>query len=78
MIVAYIMIKTVSGKERNVHSELKGFCNGVKEVAIIYGEYDIFVKYQGKSTMEVSKFVHEILRKIAGVKATTTFIAESV
>jgi DNA-binding Lrp family transcriptional regulator len=74
MAIAYTLVKVEPGKEREVFQAIKGI-RGVQEVAIISGEYDIFVKFDVESPIELAKSVLDSLRKISGLKSTVTYKA---
>lgn len=74
MITAYTMLKVDTGKEKEVFDFVKGL-RGVKEATVIYGDYDILVKFEVESTIILSKYILETLRKHPGVITTTTYMA---
>jgi DNA-binding Lrp family transcriptional regulator len=47
--------------------------NGIYEVDIISGEYDLLLKARGSSLDDIGKLVVEKLRQIKGVERTLTF-----
>ena len=40
MVVAYVLLIVKPGEEANVGEKLKGM-KGIKDVSVVYGEYDI-------------------------------------
>lgn len=73
MVTAYIMVEVESGTENEVAKALKKK-TGVKDVGVVYGEYDIVLKVEVKSMEDLQTFVLS-LRKERGVRRTTTMIA---
>ena len=47
--------------------------NGIFEVHIISGEYDLLLKVRGESLEEIGKLVVDKIRKLKGVGKTLTF-----
>ncbi|AGK60577.1 transcriptional regulator, AsnC family [Archaeoglobus sulfaticallidus PM70-1] len=72
MLLAYILINTEIGDEEKVYDALMNM-NGVMEVHIVYGVYDIVVKAQAEDTDTLRKIVENI-RKKAGLRSTLTLI----
>ena len=73
MVTAYIMVEVDSGTENDVAGSIKKM-DGVKDVGIVYGEYDIVLKVEVGSMEGLQNFVLS-LRKEKGIKRTTTMIA---
>ena len=73
MVTAYIMVEVDSGTENDVAAAIKKM-DGVKDVGIVYGEYDIVLKVEVGSMEGLQNFVLS-LRKEKGIKRTTTMIA---
>jgi len=73
MVTAYIMVEVESGAENEVAKALKKK-PGVKDVGVVYGEYDIVLKVEVKAMEGLQAFVLS-LRKERGVRRTTTMIA---
>jgi len=73
MVTAYILIVTEVGKEYDVVRKLKEMKSTV-EVAVVYGEYDAFVKFTVGNLKELDAIVTEI-RKIPGIIRTITLIS---
>lgn len=76
MVTAYILILTESNKEQAVLNELQEL-DEVKKADILYGEYDIIAEIELESLEQLSGFVLNNLRKIKGIKQTSTLIATS-
>lgn len=73
MVTAYILIVTEVGKEYDVVRKLKEMKSTV-EVAVVYGEYDAFVKFVVDNLKELDAIVTDI-RKISGIIRTITLIS---
>ena len=71
MSEAYVLINVGSGSEDKVLSEIKK-TQGVKEVYVSYGVYDLIVKVAADSTEEMKEIVTHHLRNINGVVSTLT------
>ncbi len=72
MVEAYVLIKVESGKEYDVARKVEGI-EGVKEVLITYGMYDMIVKVEAGTINKLKEIVLSI-RKIDGVVETVTLI----
>ena len=73
MITAYILLRTVIAREHEVAQAIRGI-QGVTEVKIVFGEYDIVVKAEVEDVRALDQIVTAI-RKIDGVATTSTLIA---
>ncbi|OYT30861.1 MAG: AsnC family transcriptional regulator [Thermofilum sp. ex4484_79] len=71
-VTAYVLLNIRSGKEYEIADKLKSI-NGVKEVTITYGLWDIVVKVEVGCLGELDKIVFTI-RRIDGVEQTTTLV----
>jgi len=72
MLLAYILINTEIGDEEKVYEALKEI-EGVIEVHIVYGVYDIVAKVQAEDTDGLRGIVERI-RKKSGLRSTLTLI----
>ena len=71
MLVSLILIKTETGKERGVESEVHKI-KGVREAHLLFGVYDISVKVECGSLEELTHIVIDEIRRIPGVRETKT------
>jgi len=71
MAKAYVLITVGTGVEDNVLSDVKKI-EGVKEVYVSYGAYDLIVKVVADSLDEMKEIVTHHLRTINNVKSTLT------
>lgn len=74
MVTAYIMIIVEPGSEIKVAERLMKE-KEVRDVAIVYGEYDIVTKVEVETMEDLQKFLSEKVRSINEVEKTTTLIA---
>jgi Lrp/AsnC family transcriptional regulator for asnA, asnC and gidA len=70
---AYVLFGVGSGLEEQVYEKLKSV-NGVQEVFVSYGVYDLIVKIKTDSMEELKELVSYRLRRITGVRSTLTLI----
>jgi DNA-binding Lrp family transcriptional regulator len=73
MVIAYVMIVTEPGTESKIAKELKKK-ESVKDVGVVYGEYDIILKIEVSSMLDLQNFILE-MRKSKGIQRTTTMIS---
>lgn len=74
-ITAFILVITDVGEEKKVVERVKAeFSEYVKEAWITYGEYDAIIKVKVPNMMKLDEVVTGI-RKVRGVRRTTTLIA---
>ena len=71
-IVAYILLITDSVNTEEIFKKLKSI-ESVKEVHMIYGDYDIIFKVEVKNLAELSSFTMDI-RKNFNIKSSSTLI----
>ncbi|MEM2954567.1 MAG: Lrp/AsnC ligand binding domain-containing protein [Candidatus Nanoarchaeia archaeon] len=76
MVIAYILAIVKSGAEREVIDALKNEPK-IKEVRLVYGEYDIVIKVELGEISELSEFVLDKIRSIGAIEKTTTLIVAS-
>lgn len=73
MIVAYLLAKVEAGKDKEALQEIKKM-SGVKQVASVYGIYDLHVEVSFDTMEELDKFIFEGIRKVLGIKETVTLV----
>ncbi|MHA2273093.1 MAG: Lrp/AsnC family transcriptional regulator [Candidatus Hodarchaeales archaeon] len=71
MPMVFVFINSELGAEEEVIAALQAI-GGVKEMAIVYGVYDIVVKVVASSMDEIKTIIHEQIRKVEGVQTTLT------
>jgi len=72
---AYIMITCEGGREEYVMSQLKPI-EGITEIQGIYGAYDIIIKIESPTVDSLRDAILLDVRKISGIRATTTIVCE--
>jgi len=70
---AYVQIALENADENKVKEHLKGFPQ-VKDVHILFGEWDLMAKLEIESPEALAAFVMEHVRSVEGVKLTSTLI----
>ncbi len=73
MASAYVLITTKSGSERVVVEALRKL-QEIKEIHILYGEYDIIAKVQVSDIQELNNFLIGKVRSIGSIEKTSTLI----
>ena len=71
MILGFVLIKVMPGKERYVYDKLKDL-KEVNELHPLFGEYDLIAKITAKDLEELSDIVVNKIRAIDGVVETKT------
>lgn len=66
-----VLVKSEMGHEMDVMSELLKI-DQVKEAKGTFGLYDIFVKIEANSSLEITDIITKQIRKIKHVVSTTT------
>jgi len=69
--LAFVLVKSEIGHEMEVLQNILKI-DGVKEVMGTYGQYDIFVKIQVPSRLEIEKIITKKIRGMRNVVSTTT------
>jgi DNA-binding Lrp family transcriptional regulator len=71
MEIAYVLVKSEMVHEMDVMSELLKI-DQVKEAKGTFGLYDIFVKIEADSSLNIADIITKQIRKINHVVSTTT------
>ena len=74
MVLVYIMAAIEAGKEESVLESIKTI-KEVQRASLTYGIYDLCVQVEFQTLDELTNFVFNTIRKIDGVKDTTTLIS---
>ncbi len=74
MVTAFVLIVVDSGSEKGVADTLDG-SDGVDDVEIIYGDYDLIAKIHVPDISNLGDFIMNNIRSIKGVRRTSTLIA---
>lgn len=73
MAVAYIMINTETGTEKEVIEALRNF-KEVREAHSVYGAYDIVARLEANTMEEIKNALSWKIRRLDKVRSTTTTI----
>jgi DNA-binding Lrp family transcriptional regulator len=76
MTKAYVLITTEIGKGDQVHDSLKQV-EGVQDVSIVAGTYDIVAVLQAPDARDVGRIVMGPIQKMPGVMSTVTLMVMS-
>lgn len=76
-VVAYTLVRTNHHEVHKLVNEIRKL-QFVKEIAPVYGEYDMIVKTETRSIRELTLFIYNRLRAIPGLKATKTMIVARI
>lgn len=71
--VAFVLINAELGSEEDLARELKRI-EGVSEVYIVYGVYDIIAKVEADSMEKVKEIITWKIRRLPKVRSTLTMI----
>ncbi len=72
-MLAYLMITLNSSREQEVYNLLKNMPE-IKEVHILFGEWDLIALVEVESTEHLGTFVIEKIRSLPEVELTSTMI----
>ncbi len=73
MATAYVLINTDMGYEGEVLKQLKEM-QGVKEVYLVYGVYDIIAKIEAETMEQVKEIITWKIRRLEKVRSTLSMI----
>ena len=70
------MVKVDVGRDREVFTEIQNLQKiyRVKEVASVFGVYDLVVKVEAEAHKDLETVVFDALRQIPGVRETITLV----
>ncbi len=71
MVIAFVLINTVPGKESEVFKKLSQLEN-VSEVYTLFGEYDMIVKIETKDYSQLESMVLDKIRTMPSIVDTKT------
>ncbi|UCD26658.1 MAG: Lrp/AsnC ligand binding domain-containing protein [Candidatus Bathyarchaeota archaeon] len=72
-VLAYVLVTLQSGSEKNVLKKVANF-EEVREVDLVYGEYDAIVKVKVDEMSRLDEFLTDRLRVLPDIYLTTTMI----
>ncbi|MBM1154441.1 Lrp/AsnC ligand binding domain-containing protein [archaeon] len=73
MALAFVLVSVDVGKEAYVADVLRQI-DGVKEVSVVYGIYDLVVRLEVESMHEVREIVVQQIRQNPYVRSTVTML----
>lgn len=74
MVKAYVLMVVRPGTETKVADTLNKM-REVKDISVVYGEYDIVCKIMVASMDDLQKFIAKRIRGIKDVERTSTMVA---
>ena len=73
MVVAFVMLNVAPGKEETVREQVSAV-EGVEEVHVVYGIYDMVVKVAADAIADIKDIVTRMIRTLPEVRSTLTMI----
>ncbi|MCF2143396.1 MAG: Lrp/AsnC ligand binding domain-containing protein [Candidatus Heimdallarchaeota archaeon] len=73
MVEAYVLINVKGGSESELFEKLAKI-NGVKEIALVWGLFDIIMKIKAESANALDKLVSDEIRKYSNISSTMTML----
>ena len=77
MAVGYVLINVKPGLELRAFETIKAM-DGIADVDLLFGDYDIIVKIVAESMGTIAKIVVENIRQVDGVDNTKTLAGAEV
>lgn len=77
MAVGYVLINVKPGLELQAYETIKEM-EGITDVDLLFGDYDIIVKIVAESMGKIAKIVVEHIRQVKGVDNTKTLAGAEV
>ena len=74
MVVAYVLLIVKPGEESNVAEKLKKK-KEVKDVSVVYGEYDIIAQVEMPNMEGLQNFLIKEIRAMDEIERTSTMIS---
>ena len=71
MVIAFVLITTKPGSEKDIYTELKDF-KEIIELYPLFGEYDLIVRLEATDMDAIGRLVVEKIRSLDGVIETKT------
>ena len=73
MPIAFVLINSEAGSEKEILKELKGMTE-VKEAYVVYGTYDVIAKIEADSMDKLKEIITWKTRRLDNVISTLTMI----
>ncbi len=77
MAVGYVLINVKPGLELQAYETIKEM-EGITDVDLLFGDYDIIVKIVAENMGKIAKIVVEHIRQVEGVDNTKTLAGAEV
>ena len=77
MAVGYVLVNVSPGEEYQAFERIKQLGN-VKDVTMLFGDYDIIIKLEADSLGIIAKIVVDTIRQIPGVTGSKTLAGADV
>ena len=77
MAVGYVLVNVSPGEEYQAFERIKKLGN-VKDVTMLFGDYDIIIKLEADSLGIIAKIVVDTIRQIPGVTGSKTLAGADV
>ena len=74
MVVAYVLLIVKPGEEANVSEKLQNM-KEVKDISVVYGEYDIIAKVEMENMEGLQNFLIKEIRAMDEIERTSTMIS---
>lgn len=74
MVVAYVLLVVKPGEEAKVASKLSAM-KDIKDVSVVYGEYDIVAKVEKENMEALQNFLIKQIRSLDEIERTSTMIS---
>jgi len=74
MVVAYVLLIVKPGEESKVAAKM-GKMKEVKDVNVVYGEYDVVIKAEAKDMEALQNFLIKDIRSMDEIERTSTMIS---
>jgi DNA-binding Lrp family transcriptional regulator len=68
---AFVLITSETGRETEIEDKIKEM-EYVKEVYLVYGQYDIIVRITAENQAEIKSVVFSKIRNLKGIRSTLT------
>jgi DNA-binding Lrp family transcriptional regulator len=75
MHTAYVLINSDIGSELEVLKQIREM-DGIEQAYALYGAYDVVVKVTSESMEELKQIITWKIRKLGGIRATLTLMAQ--
>jgi anthranilate phosphoribosyltransferase len=74
LVVAYVLLVVKPGEEAKVAHKLAAI-KDIKDVSVVYGEYDIIAKVEKETMESLQNFLIKQIRSLDEIERTSTMIS---